>query len=184
MYPPNGPDVGSAPVAAGSGGPPTSTPGPAAASPARTLPVAGIAAAAAVVVLAAGSTVYGLYLVSHNAQRAVPGLVVGGENLGGVPLAEIPARVHAISERFLDQKIRLRIGREKPKRRLRELGVRIEEARLVSEIRGLGHSGDPVLDLTSYLRGKRRGYRLNLPVSLDEKAATEYLIELKDEVDR
>ena len=184
MHPPNGPDVGSEPVAAGSGGLPTSTPGPAAAAPARTLPIAGIAVAAAVVLFAGVGTVYGLYLVSHNAQRAVPGLSVGAEALGGVPLAEIPARVHAISERFLEQKIRLHIGRERPKRRLRDLGVRIEEARLVSEIRSLGHSGDPVLDLSSYLRGKRRGYRLNLPVSLDEKAATEYLIELKDEVDR
>ncbi|MFO0573342.1 MAG: VanW family protein [Polyangia bacterium] len=152
--------------------------------PERRLPLVGIAVASLVVLTAASATGYALYLTRHNAQRVVPGLVVAGEPLGGLPLGELPGRVHALSERFLAQKIRLHIGRERPKRQLRELGMRVDEARLCGEIRELGHSGDPARDLQSYLRGRRSGYRLNLPVTLDEKAALDYLMELKDEVDR
>ena len=152
--------------------------------PERRLPLVGIAVASLVVLAAASATGYALYLTRHNAQRVVPGLVVAGEPLGGLPLGELPGRVHALSERFLAQKIRLHIGRERPKRQLRELGMRVDEARLCGEIRELGHSGDPARDLQSYLRGRRSGYRLNLPVTLDEKAALDYLMELKDEVDR
>ena len=126
----------------------------------------------------------GLILTHRNAQRTVPGLVLDGEQLGELDFAALPARVHKVSERFLDRQVRLRVGRERELGRWRELGLQVDEAALLARLRGLGHSGDPLLDLQAYWHGRRRGYTLQLPVAFDEKKALDFLMELKEKVDR
>ncbi|MDA4680355.1 peptidoglycan binding domain-containing protein, partial [Enterobacter asburiae] len=58
------------------------------------------------------------------------------------------------------------------------------EAAVLTKLRELGHSGDPLRDLQVYVRGKSRGYPLLLPVAVDDKKAMDFLMELKDRVDR
>lgn len=130
------------------------------------------------------ATVSGLVLTHRNARRTVPGLLLDGEQLGELDFAALPARLHQVSERFLDRQVRLRVGRERESARWRELGLQVDEAALLGRLRELGHSGDPLVDLQSYWRGRNRGYTLQLPVSIDEKKALEFLMELKEKVDR
>ena len=126
----------------------------------------------------------------RHAQDVVPGIVIGGfgalgdQPLGLMTLDELPKRVHELGERFLDQRVRLLIGQDKSSAQLRELGVRVDEAAMLRDCRSLGHSGEPLADLTSYLRGRRSGYRLQFVVSLDVSKSHQFLIELKDAVDR
>lgn len=127
---------------------------------------------------------FGFYVTRKNADRCVPGLSVEGQAIGGEPLATLPATLHRIADQALGRKLRLLVGRDRVTASLRELGVSVDEAALTSELKSLGHSGDPAQDLQAYLHGKRHGYRLSLPFTLEDKRALDYLIELKDTVDR
>ena len=110
---------------------------------------------------------------------------VGSEAVfSDLTFAELPQRVHALSERFLDSPVRLRVGRESETARWRELGLQVDEPALLQKLRGLGHSGDPLQDLQAHLHGRRHGYPQQLPVAFDGKKALEFLMELKDKVDR
>ncbi len=126
----------------------------------------------------------GLFVTHRNAEKTVPGLQLAGQPLGSVAFAELPQRVHALSERFLDSPVRLRVGRESETARWRELGLQVDEPALLQKLRGLGHSGDPLQDLQAHLHGRRHGYPQQLPVAFDGKKALEFLMELKDKVDR
>lgn len=140
--------------------------------------------AGGIFVTAAGGAGYALYLSRHNAHRTVPGLTLAGEPVGGIEFAELPSRVHAISERFLSRKARLLFGRDRKSVAWRDMGVYVDEPRLVAELQAIGHSGDPVSDLDTYWKGRRRGFARPVPAALDDKRALEFLMELKDEVDR
>ena len=137
-----------------------------------------------VVALGIAATATGLVLTHRNAQRTIPGLTLDGEPLGELAFAALPQRVHELGERFLDRRVRLLVGREHEVARWRDLGMQVDEAWLVNKLRTLGHSGDPVHDLQTYVRGRRRGYALQLPVAVDDKKAMDFLMELKDRVDR
>ncbi len=114
----------------------------------------------------------------------VPGIVISGQPLAVTPLAELPKRIHELGERYLEERVRLVFGDEKVSASLRELGLRVDEEAMLRECSSLGHSGEPLADLQSYLRGKRSGYRLQFAVSLDVQKSHQFLIELKDQVDR
>lgn len=134
--------------------------------------------------LCVAATGAGLFVTHRNAEKTVPGLRLGGESLGSVAFSELPQRVHALSERFLDGSVRLRVGRESETARWRELGLQVDEPALLQKLRGLGHSGDPLQDLQAHLHGRSHGYPQQLPVAFDGKKALEFLMELKDKVDR
>ena len=124
----------------------------------------------------------------RHSREVVPGITIwsanGAQPLGKIPLDELPKRVHELGERFLDERVRLLFGHDKSWAQLRELGMRVDEEALLRDCKTLGHSGEPLADLTSYLRGVRSGYRLQFAVSLDVAKAHQFLIELKDQVDR
>ncbi len=133
---------------------------------------------------AAAATVTGLVLTRRNVERTVPGLRLDGKPLGEQAFTTLPQRVHELGERFLDRKVRLRVGREIEIARFRDLGLQVDEATVLTKLRELGHSGDPLRDLQTYLHGRSRGYALQLPVAVDDKKAMDFLMELKDRVDR
>jgi vancomycin resistance protein YoaR len=177
-------------LAAPTGDPPSELPPPSGptAPPSRWLRH-GVLGLAIVLLLSSLSIALGAVVVSRrHALDVVPGVVVfgpgGGQPLGRVALTELPGRIHELGERFLDQRVRLHYGHDKSSAKLRELGLRIDEEALLRELRALGHSGEPLADLTSYLRGRRSGYRLQFGFVLDAEKAHQFLTELKDEVDR
>ena len=104
--------------------------------------------------------------------------------VGAVPFDQLPGRVHQAVERLLSHRVYLRAGGQRVAASWRELGATVDETALISELRAIGHSGDLWHDFQRYFRGRRQGVELHLPVDLDEKRAFEYLIELKDQVDR
>ena len=114
----------------------------------------------------------------------VPGIVISGQPLAVIPLVELPKRIHELGERYLETRVRLVFGNDKVSASLRDLGLRVDEEAMLRECSALGHSGEPLADLQSYLRGKRSGYRLQFAVSLDVQKSHQFLIELKDQVDR
>ena len=147
-------------------------------------PLAAVVGVAATLTLAVTATGWGLYLSHRNAQNTVPGVYLDGEPLGALSFASLPEKIHTVSERFLSQRAKLRIGREHAQATWRELGLRVDEQALLQKVRALGHSGDVAADLQTYLRGRRAGFRLPLQISVDEKRALDFLMELKDQVDR
>ena len=152
--------------------------------PGLRLPVL-LAVLATILLLAGAAPLFGAIYLSHkHAGQTLPGLRIDGQPLGGVPFSALPARVHQVIEQFLSRKVYLRVGGERIPSTWRELGVLIDEADLVAELRAMGHSGDLASDFLSYLHGQRHGLNLNVPVELDDRKALEYLIELKDQVDR
>jgi len=141
-------------------------------------------------ILGAVPLVGSLYLTRHYAGVTLPGLrVVLGEAgsavaMGGIRFDALPARVHQVADAFLSRKVYLRAGTQRVPATWRELGAAVDEAALVSELRSFGHSGDLGRDFPRYWRGRRHGVDIQLPMELDDKRAFEYLMELKDEVDR
>lgn len=145
------------------------------------------ALALALVALALGGsgTAAALYVSTVRVEGTIPGLRLLGQPLGEVARGELPARVHALAERFLSQPVRLRIAEgEGVKATLRELGMTVDEGKVVEAALSAGRSGDPLVDLRTRLRARRRGHELAPVVQLDRARALEYLSELKDEVDR
>ncbi|HNI60433.1 MAG TPA: VanW family protein [Pseudomonadota bacterium] len=117
-------------------------------------------------------------------QFVVPGIVISGQPLGTIPLHELPKQVHALGERYLEKRVRLLIGHDKSTASLRELGLRVDEESMLRELSSLGHSGEPLADLQSHLHGKHKGFSFQFAVSLDVQKSHQFLIELKDVVDR
>jgi vancomycin resistance protein YoaR len=149
--------------------------------------VARRALAVALLALALGGsgTAAALYVSTVRGEGTIPGLRLLGQPIGEVPRGDLPARVHALAERFLAQPVRLRIGEgDVVKATLRDVGMTVDEGKVVAAALAAGRSGDPLVDMRTRLRARRRGLALAPVVQLDRGRALEYLSELKDEVDR
>ncbi len=148
-------------------------------------PTLALAVGAGVLVVGASGGAAALYQ-NGQATTTVHGLRLSGEELSAVSQQDLPARVHAITERFLDRKLRLLIGTagDGVHASLRELGMGVDEAKIITEARRIGHSGSPMADLAVRWRAHRGGMAVPLPVTLGRGKALEYLTELKDQVDR
>jgi len=129
---------------------------------------------------------FGFALVSSFRYRTkmIPGVVISGEPLGSVSFGALPARLHDLAEQVLNRRVRLRIGQEQAVVRLRELGFRIDESAVLQACKTLGHSGDPLSDWEVRLRGQRSPHKLDFLFSLDAQKSHQFLVELKDQVDR
>lgn len=125
-----------------------------------------------------------LYLRSTKATATLPGLRLCGQPLSDVPRAQLAARVHAITERFLDQPVRLVAGDEVTRATLRDLGLTLDEARMADEALRRGHTGDPLSDLLAGWRARHGGLTLQPTVQVNTGKAVDFLTELKDQVDR
>ncbi len=130
------------------------------------------------------------YLARKFAGMTLPGIKVIGDgsesatSIDRASFSELPTRVHELVERFLARRIYLQVGAERIASTWRDLGASVNEPALVAELRAIGHGGDLLSDFLCYWHSRRHGYRIPLRVKLDEKRALEFLIELKDEVDR
>ncbi len=178
--------------ASGSSSSSPSDPPPQAGPPRRGLhlPVLLAVLASILVLGGAGPLLGSLYLAHKHSGVTLPGLRVTIDSseppvaIGAVPFAALPERVHQIAEGFLSHKVYLKIAGERVSTTWRELGLQVDETALCTELKAYGHSGDPASDFLRYFRLRRGGLNLHRVVDLDEKRALEYLIELKDEVDR
>ncbi len=126
----------------------------------------------------------GLYLYSVRAPVTIAGLTVAGQPMGGVPFAQLDARVDGAITQFLDQSIVLAFGKDQVKATRREIGFTVDRAETLRAIREAGKRGSPISDLAARSRARRGKLDLDLPVDLDRAKALEFLTNLKDDVDR
>jgi vancomycin resistance protein YoaR len=126
----------------------------------------------------------GIYLWSLKSVVTAEGLRLAGQPVGGVPFAELDARVRAVSEQFLDGDVLLKLSGEKWKAKRREVGFVVDRAEVVERLKQAGKSGNPFDDLS--LRARAARGRVDLPLSLDvdRPKALEFLTNLKDDLDR
>jgi vancomycin resistance protein YoaR len=134
--------------------------------------------------LAAGGIWLWQYFSSVSAPATIAGVRVAGTSLGAIGFPDLDAKVAAAADHFLDETIVLKIGEQRVRARRREAGFVVDRKPLVDELRTLGKSGDPMIDIP--LRGKARRGELDLKVaiSIDRPRALELLTEIKEAVDR
>ena len=92
--------------------------------------------------------------------------------------------MHAAATQLLAQRIAVQVVGEKTFASWQELGVTLDEQAAVAQLQTIGHTGNAAADLLTYLSGKRSGIAVSLPVQLDEKRAAEFMLSLKDQMDR
>ncbi|HZS37801.1 MAG TPA: VanW family protein [Polyangia bacterium] len=125
-----------------------------------------------------------LYVHSVRAPSTIAGLRVAGQPMGGVPFAELDARVGAAIDQFLDGRVVLAFGRDSLKATRRDAGFIVDRAEAVRAAREAGKRGNPLSDLAARSRARRGKLDLDLPLDLDRPKALEFLTEIKDDVDR
>lgn len=169
---------------AASGPPPTASPaGPHARSVAW-LPRVLWVLAGIFLVSGAAPLVLSAYLVRHLDGKTLPGLHLGTVPIGTLPLATLPAQLAPIAQKILQQRVRLRLADEVITVTWQELGIVLDEAALAEQITAVGHAGSVLTNLRTYLHARRNPTVLLPPLSLDEKRALDYLMTLKDQLDR
>jgi vancomycin resistance protein YoaR len=129
-------------------------------------------------------------------ERTVRGLRALGRDVGGLPPANAQARVQAAVDEFLETPIEIALGDRVVRRASRrQLGLRVDGDDLLRRALGYGRGGDllgrpsagavaPFADLVRRLRARRGGVDLLPDVGLDRTAAREFLVDLKDDLDR
>jgi vancomycin resistance protein YoaR len=146
--------------------------------PTRTLRAVGIAGIAAAGILIAA------YVHSVRSEVTIAGLQAGGQPVGGIPFAELDARMGTAIERYLDGKIVLTFGKDQVAASRREVGFVVDRTQAVKDAREAGKSGNPFVDLATRSRARRGKIDLEVTVDVDRQKALEFLTELKDDVDR
>src|SRR5438105_6504521 len=96
----------------------------------QTLPRSWFVMAAAGAALLVGAYVWSLRSVS-----TVGGLRVAGVPMGGVPYAELPARLDAAAQQFLDGKMVLALGGREWTAKRREVGLVVSSARALEAVK-------------------------------------------------
>ncbi len=124
------------------------------------------------------------YLRSLRAPLVAGGLRAGGQDVGGVAFAALDARVAEVADRFLDAPLTLRFGGEKVRVRRRDAGFVADRALTAEEVRAVGHSGDPLVDVPERRRARRGELDLPVRATVERQKALEFLTELKEAVDR
>lgn len=168
------------------------------------------AAAWALIALGAAPLLFAQVVARQHKQRTMPGLRIAGLppespsvasetarrdgshghapdaplELGLQPFAELPARVRQAERQLLGQRVAVHIVGEKTFATWHELGVVLDEATAIRQLEAIGHTDSATADLITYLKGRRSGIPVALPVRLDEKRATDFLLSLKDQMDR
>jgi vancomycin resistance protein YoaR len=128
--------------------------------------------------------VIGTYVWSLHSGSTMSGLKVAGAAIGGVDFADLPARLDAVTQRFLDGKIALSLGERQWTAKRREVGIVVDREKAVQEIERAGRSGQPFHDLVTRLQARRGRVEIALPLDVDRQKALEFLTNLKDDVDR
>ena len=171
-------------------------------SAASSVAVAANAPVGRAVLVALGAALVGLGVVAFaeraalRADRNVAGLRVLGEDVGGLPAGASTARIRAAVDRFLDGELALSLGAGGPPRRAsrRQLGLHIDVEALAARARAFGRGGaedgrpsgalGALTDLVRRQRARRGAVELLPEVTLDRAAARDFLVDLKDEIDR
>src|SRR5688572_11339992 len=137
----------------------------------------------------AGLFVWGAERSARRADRSVRGLRVLGVEIGGQSALDTTVAVRAAVAKFLDEEdaIRFRgVGEGRGASR-REVGLRVDQEALAARARAYGRDRDPLTDLVRRLRARRGQVDLLPEVMeswLDRAAARDFLVDLKDSVDR
>ncbi len=137
--------------------------------------LAGVAAAALVLADAWGQ--------SQESEHAVPGLLLGGEEIGGLDREALGEVAHRAGQLSLDRELVLRAGPVDTHTKAHELGAVPMPDEAIDQALGFGRSGDLLADLDARARARRGEVDLRVAMRFDEARALEQLLALAPEVD-
>jgi vancomycin resistance protein YoaR len=147
-----------------------------------------------VLVLVTG-VLWGAQRAAVRGEHTVAGLRVLGSDAGGLDARGLRARVEQASAAFLDAPVAIKLGEVTVRSATRrQLGLRVDEQSLIDRAFRFGRGGDLLGqpsgrfallgDLVRRQRARRGQVELLPEVTLDRTAAREYLVDLKDDLDR
>ena len=135
-----------------------------------------------VVALLGGSFL--LYRVSLGREGTIPGLRLGGREVGSLAAAELDKQIRAEATAFSQGIVKLTAGKGLVTATREDLGVVVDTALTRQGLLLMGKSGSFIADLSQRVRARRGRLRENLAVSLDRDRALAYFTELKERLDR
>ncbi|KIG17422.1 Vancomycin B-type resistance protein VanW [Enhygromyxa salina] len=146
-----------------------------------------LAGAESITMLAAGvataAVLAGAWESSQTSDRTVPGLLLAGDEIGGLGREEIEAIAAAAGERSLDRSMTLAAGSVTTTTTARALGAVPDPAAVVDQALDYGHSGDLIADLRARARARAGAADLRIGMRFDARDALAELLELAPAVD-
>ncbi|PRP98109.1 VanW family protein [Enhygromyxa salina] len=146
-----------------------------------------LAGAESIAMLAAGAAtaavLAGAWETSQARDRAVPGLMLAGEDVGGLDREHIDEIATAAGERSLDRSLSLAAGSVTTTTTARALGAVPDPAAVVDQALDYGHSGDLIADLRARARARAGRADLRIGMRFDAREALAELLELAPAVD-
>jgi hypothetical protein len=115
--------------------------------------------------------------------RTVPGLLLAGQDIGGLGRDEIEAKAIAVSEQTLDRSLTLRAGPVTTTTTARALGAVPSPDAVVEQALAYGHSGDFVADLRARAAARAGAVDLRVGMRFEAASALAELLELGPAVD-
>ncbi len=125
-------------------------------------------------------TLYWLFLQIDG--RTLAGLQVRGQR---VPSSRAPERfLEQVAQRWAAQEISLKTGVHLTRARRSELGARLDIAPIARQLRALGHSGNPFVDLWTASQAARGARNLPWPPTIDRMLLGRYVRAVRNLVER
>ena len=116
--------------------------------------------------------------------RVVPGVHVGGVDLGGLTAAEAAAALNEEFAPLAETVYSLRDGERAWQARASELGLRIAIEDMLGRAFAPGHSGEALADIIAQSKAWIGGERQPMRLILDENVALDYLRDLATQINR
>ncbi len=126
---------------------------------------------------------FGAWQTSLSDERAIPGLTLAGESIGGLSADEVEAIAASASDRTLDRTLTLTAGPVSTTTTARALGAVPSPDDVVEQALALGRSGDLIADLQARARARKGKVDLRVGMRFDERQALAQLLELGPAVD-
>ncbi|MCB9702464.1 MAG: VanW family protein [Myxococcales bacterium] len=183
------PEVAAEPEAAASEASARAAAPRAAAAPTRRRPLARAFAAAEALAMVAGGVAALVILAGHQTAaqddaRALPGIRLGGQEVGGKTADELAAIAAEVADAGLGRPLELRAGEASTMTTARELGALPSPEAAIAAALEVGRSGDLLTDIQARAAAERGDIDVDVGYRFDEKAALARLLELAPAVER
>ncbi|MEZ4383168.1 MAG: VanW family protein [Nannocystaceae bacterium] len=151
--------------------------------------LAGVFAAAEALAMIAGgvavaAALFGDYERSLDDPRVLPGVRLGGVEVGGATAEALAKIAEEVAAGGLERPLELRAGEAKTMTTARELGALSSPDAAIAAALEFGRSGDAIRDLQARAAAERGGVDLAVGYRFDEERALDRLLELAPAVER
>ncbi|MBW2732684.1 MAG: VanW family protein [Deltaproteobacteria bacterium] len=130
-----------------------------------------------------GSSVL-LYQRSLQQDSTLAGVWIGGEELGPLTRAELPAALDQFAARVVGRTFAFRVGKYGMRVTVGDLGAKVDSKLLEGALIKIGKTGDVLDDIWTRVQARRGRLTLPVPLTLDKERAMGFFQQLKGRVDR